>query len=131
MAQADEVAFRWIRVDTSVAARGTAPVDGLGTTGTVPDVAMSPFTASKMPTTGLALMLHAPVSNTPATPNVGGFTVQVWLRDPHTGFWGSFASVTIDYRQTFVTFDIDAGELFFEVTGVAVAGTIDIGIAEQ
>jgi hypothetical protein len=133
--QADRVAFKWKRIDSTDAARIIAPVNGfpLGNPSTAPDLTASPFTVSKMPTTGLALQLQAPGTDTAATANVGGFGIIVWVRDPATGNWSSFASVTIAYQQLFVTFDIDAADLWFQLdhTTVAVDGRIDVGIAEQ
>jgi len=128
--QADRTKFSWRRVDTTDVARIAAPP-----TGGLPDFTMSPVAVSKMPTTGLALMLQAPTSAgvIAATPNAGGFGFFVWVRDPATGLWASFAEVTIAYQQLFVTFDIDASDLFFQLDAatVAVAGFIYIGIAEQ
>lgn len=130
--QADLTKFRWKRVNTIVN-HTAAPTNGTASTsGTAPDFRLSPFTVSKMPTTGIGLMLQSPQLN-PATAVAAGFTVRVWLRDPATKRWASFDDVSIAYQQLFVTFDIDAGELFFQfvAAGTAVDGNIDIGVAEQ
>jgi hypothetical protein len=133
--QVDRLSFKWKRIDSTDAARIIAPVNGfpLGNPSTAPDLTSSPLTVSKQPTTGLALQLQAPGTDTAATANAGGFGIIVWVRDPATGNWSSFASVSIAYQQLFVTFDIDAADLWFQLdhTTVAVDGRIDVGIAEQ
>jgi hypothetical protein len=133
--QADRLTFKWKRIDSADANRVIAPVNGfpLGNPSTTPDLTSSPFTVSKMPTTGLALQLQAPGTGVAAVANAGGFGIIVWVRDPATGQWSSFASVSMAYAQLFVTFDIDAADLWFQLdhTTVAVDGKIDVGIAEQ
>lgn len=130
MPQGDLTRFRWLRVDTAVAARALAPVAGLFGTGTQPDFTISPFTIEDMPTTGILFELQQPSAGS-ATAGAGGFTVTLWIRDPNTGRWASAAALSASYAQIFTTFDFDACEVFFQITNVGVAGLIDIGIAEQ
>lgn len=126
-AQADRSKFRWSRIGTGSITRQSAPGVGLE-----PDFTMTPFTVSKMATTGLLLQLQQPAVD-PATPVAGGFEITVWVRDPATLRWASFDTLTIDYKQLFVTYDIDASDLWFQVQGIDVGGDgdIDFGIAEQ
>lgn len=127
--QADRTKFRWTRLP-STNPRSIAPADGPN--GDLPDFTMTPFAPSKMATTGLALMLKAgttaPVA---ATPGAGGFSITMWVRDPATLRWAAFAAVSVPYDALFVTYDIDASDIWFQIGNVAVAGAIDIGIAEQ
>lgn len=128
LSQADQTRFRWVRISTASITRQSAPGVGL-----LPDIIMTPYTVSKMATTGLLLQLQAPASSTPAVPVAGGFTITVWLLDPVTGRWSAFDDIVIDYKELFVSFDIDASQLWFQVTGIALGGDgdIDFGIAEQ
>lgn len=138
--QSDTSAFRWERIDTTAVppldSHTFAPTDGNpddpNVGGTPPDFIMSPRTVSEMPTTGLLLMLKVPSAGS-AIANAGGFSVIVYIRDPHTYGWASMAAITIDYSQLFVTFDFDAAELYFQIdpASILVGGKIDIGIAEQ
>jgi hypothetical protein len=124
--QADLSRWRWTQVTTNVGNRNAAPFDGV--IGTSPDFQMSPYTISKLSTTGLALMLGAAGT---AVAGAGGFSVTVWVRDPVTFTWAAFATVSIDRRQLFVSYDIDADEIWFQIGNVAADGTLNIGIAEQ
>lgn len=126
--QADRSKFRWTRIPLA-ATRGAGPADGPN--GDQPDFTMSPTAPSKMATTGLALMLKAPTTATPATAGAGGFTITMWVRDPATLRWAAFAAVSVPYDQLFVTYDIDASDVFFQIANISVNGAIDIGIAEQ
>ncbi len=127
--QGDLTKFRWTQIgDTSL--RSSGPSDGQALSPD-PDFTMGPKTVSQMPTTGLLLLIKEPTDATPATPNAGGFNITVWVRDPGTWQWGAFDTVQIDYDQLFVTYDIDACEIYFEIDNVSVAGAVNIGIAEQ
>jgi len=129
--QGDVSKFRWSKVSTAALSRLAAPVSGFAG-GTNPDFTLSPFAPSQQPTTGFLLQLQTP-SVGGSTPNVGGFGVTPWLRDPATGFWSSWATQTMDFGQLFTTFDVDAAQLFFQFDGATVnaAGGVYIGIAEQ
>lgn len=129
-AQADVSKFRWSRIDVSGISRQSAPGQGLNPGATEPDFVLGPFTVSKMATTGFLLQLSEPTT-TPAVAGAGGFTVTVWLRDPATGNWSAFDDISIDYQELFVTYDIDAAEIWFQVENVSSGSLIDFGIAEQ
>ena len=131
-AQADITRFTWLHADSVAASWAAAPVDGTsGNGGTDPTFTMSPFTLEKLPTTGLLLMLKTSPILPAATPGAGGFSVTAWLRDPSSLRWAAFAAVSVGFDQLFVSYDIDAGELYFQITNVAVDGALDIGLAEQ
>lgn len=124
--QADRTKYRWARISTALQANA-APSDGI----TPPDFTMSPLAPSKMPTTGLALMIKRPLTALAAVPVALGFTIVMWVRDPATLAYSAFAAVSVPYDSLFVTFDIDASDIYFQIGGVSVDGFVDIGIAEQ
>lgn len=123
--QADQTSFRWSRIDTGSITRQSSPGVGLA-----PDFTMSPNTVSKLPTTGFLLQLFAPLAGA-AVPNAGGFIITVWVQDPATGRYSAFDSITIGFQELFVTYDIDASRIWFQIGGITTDGLIDFGIAEQ
>jgi len=101
----------------------TAPTDGT----TEPDWRMSPVTPTGLKTTGFVFGFKAPTAGaTAATAPAGGFTVVVWVRNPVTRAWFALQSVTVGYNQLFGTFDLDASEIYFQITGQTVGGSIDV-----
>jgi hypothetical protein len=138
--QPDTSGFRWTRIDTT-GAGGADPHTATPSNGndlitpgggTPPDIILQPKSISGMPTTGFLLVWQETEAGA-IIANAGGLSITVWVRDPNTWRWSSMAAVTIDVAQLFVTFDIDAAELYFEIdpATIAVNGKVDIGIAEQ
>lgn len=127
--QADVSRFRWLNFASVAVSLAVSPADGV--TGDTPQIILSPFTVSKMSTTGFLIMLKAPTTAVAATAGAGGFSVTIWVRDPATLRWASFAAQSIAYDQLFKTYDVDCVEIFVQLTNVAVDGAIDIGFAEQ
>lgn len=127
--QADVSRFRWINFASVAASLAVAPADGA--TGDGPQIVLSPFAVSKMSTTGFLFVLKRPPSAMAAVAGAGGFTVTIWVRDPATLRWASFADQSVAYNQLFKTYDVDSVEIFVQLTNVAVDGAIDIGFAEQ
>lgn len=127
--QADTTRFRWFEAASALGL--TAPTDLTG--GTVPHFVISPFTISKLPTTGILLMLKQSLDATAATFVAAGAAVTAWVRDPNSLRWAAFATVNIPYNQLFVSYDIDASEIYFQIGAASVSfdGAVDIGIAEQ
>lgn len=118
MSQAELVKGSPIIIGT--AAHAAAPVDGT----TEPDFVMSPRSPTGLPATGFAFGLKAPSAGS-AVATAPGFTVTVWVRNPATKNWFSFAPRTgINYRDLMGTFDIDAAEIYFQVTSVTTPGNI-------
>lgn len=103
------------------------PTDGV----TQPHVTMSPIGATNLLTTGLFFGFKAPTNVTAATAGAGGFTVVIWIANMVTLSWFSSSSVSVSYDQAFSTFDFNAAALFFQVTNVSVAGSIDVHLIEQ
>lgn len=119
MGQPQLTRFRQVRVTTPVA----APTDVT----TAPHITLSPTAPSAQPTTGFLFMLKAPT----AGPATGPFTVTPWVRDPTTGFWGSgLANTGVSYGDLFSCFDVDAADLYWQVTASA-DGAILLNVAEQ
>lgn len=112
----------------STAAIAAAPTDGT----TQPHVIMSPETPTGLQTTGLELGLKAPSAGA-AVAVAAGFSVVCWVWNPLNGSWFSMAAVDVPYGQLFVSFDLDAHALYFQVTAASVAtpGDIDFHVAEQ
>jgi hypothetical protein len=109
----------------SAAAHAAAPIGN-----TPPDYSMAPVTSTGLVTTGLLIILSAPVT-TPAVAGAGGFAVTVWIQNPITTLWGSFATVNINYGEAWVTYDIDAASLYFQIGNVASGDSIYIDALEQ
>lgn len=102
------------------------PVDSPSTD---PQFTLSPIAPSGLPTTGFALMLKAPPGSEGAA--TGPFSVTPWLRDPVTGMWASGATQTgVGYSQLWVTFDVDASEIYFFITAAA-PGEMLILVSEE
>lgn len=132
MSQADLTHFRWLHFDSVATTNAANPVDGTpGNGGTAPQILMSPFTQEKLPTTGFLIMLKTSALLPAATPGAGGFLVTIWLRDPSSTRWAAFAGASIGFDQLFVTYDVDAGALYFQIGNVSVDGALEIGLAEQ
>lgn len=124
--QADLTSFRWTRIDNNGLTRISVPSPDQAA-----DFVLGPFAPSKMATTGFLIQIQQPTVGG-GIPPAGGYTITVWLKDSATKKWASFASLTIDFAQLFVTYDVDACELWFQFTGsVGTAGLVDFGIAEQ
>ncbi len=130
--QSDLVRGRVLRLVVGGGGAGdhnTAPTDGT----TAPDLVMSPVTPTGLKTTGLSFGFKAPTAGTPAAAvaPAGGFTVVVWVRNPVTRAWFSCSSITVDYGQLFGTFDLDACELYFQISGQTSDGGIDLHAMEM
>jgi hypothetical protein len=117
------------------------PVNGSGTaTGTAPHLVMSPVTPTGLPTMGAQFSLNTFLGGVkaPAIPVATGFIVTVWIRNAITYTWKKMAPVTFatggvsDTDVIFVTEDLDAAELYFQVAtaSVAVDGFVDFIIVE-
>jgi hypothetical protein len=116
---------RIVRLTTAAAA--AAPVDGV----TAPHFTMSPITATGLQTTGLALGLKAPTVG--AAASTGSFSIIAWIMNPLTMSWFAFAAEDIDFSQGFVSFDIDAAALYFQIvaSSVGTPGSVDLHLWEQ
>lgn len=139
--QADSSGFRWTRLDTTGAGgvdpHTSAPSNGNDLVtpggGTPPDIVMSPRAIEGLPTTGMLFQFQFTEAGS-LIPVAGGLNITVYIRDPGSWRWASCATITgIQVGQLFSTFDFDACELYFMIdpASVAVAGKVDIGIAEQ
>lgn len=104
-----------------------APIDGT----TEPDITLAPDSTTGLRTTGFCVGIKAPVIATPAGSPVGGFTLTAWLRSPVGGTWFSFSSLAVLYGALYVTFDVDAAGLYFQISGQTSPGTIDVYLMEQ
>lgn len=123
--QADITAGRTVRIGT--ATHAAAPTDGT----TEPDVVLGPTAPGGTPTSGFLFSMTAPATGA-ATALAGNFTVTIWARDPALKRWAAFEAKTgVDFRQLYVTADVDAVELFFQIGNVNAAGNIDVMVAEQ
>ncbi len=127
--QAELVAARIIRIDTTT--QGAPPED---VPSTDPTVTMSPVTPTGLPTTGFMVFLKAPSLGAAVPPASGAFPVTPWIRNPVTKVWAAGLTVSIGYDQAFCTGDVDAAEIYFQVSADAedggVNGEIDIHFAE-
>lgn len=123
--QADETAFRMLRVNTATD-HTAAPTDGAPGTGTDPDFILSPSAPGGVATGGFATFLAAA-----ATAGAGGFSVTVWVRDPVSYRWSAFQAVSMNTRELFMTWDVPASELYFQIGNISVNGTVDIHVAEM
>jgi len=105
-----------------------APVDGT----TQAHFVMAPLSTTGLQTTGVMLGLKAPTVN-PATAVAAGFSVIMWILNPVTRAWFAASAVSVPYNTAFVTFDLDASALYFQidVASVSVAGDIDFHVSEQ
>jgi len=107
-----------------------APTDGVDATHLI----MSPRTPTQMLSTGVFLGLKAPTDVTAATAVAAGFTLTVWVANPVTFAWFAMQAITgLAYSQAYVTFDLDASCLYFQIAAatVSVAGSIDFHVWEQ
>lgn len=123
--QPDLVRMRILRL----AAPHAAP-----TKSTPPTFVLSPQTPTGKQTGGFVFMLTQPGS--PATPGVGGFLLTFWIRNPINGEWGAGVSFFADYNQAFVAGDVDACELYLEISNVVPpeigpAATVDFQWCEE
>jgi hypothetical protein len=108
---------------------------------TQPDLTTSPLRADgQAPAMGFMFMFKqpqetaAPVNFTPAVATVPatGFTVNVWVRNPTTGRWGSSAQFSVPYDAWFSTFDTNGGDLYWQIAFASVASGnyIDVEVVE-
>jgi hypothetical protein len=127
--QSDLIRGRVLRVALGAGADHTAaPTDGT----TEPDWRMSPVTPTGLKTTGFAFGFKAPTAGaTAAGAPAAGFTVVVWVRNPVTKSWFSLQSVSVGYGQLFGTFDVDAAEIYFQISAQTSNGSIDVHPMEQ
>lgn len=125
--QAELLAARPIRLATTTVS--AAPTDGT----TDPHVVLSPVAPSGLRTTGFFFGLKAPTASgvTAAVAAAGDFTVTVWIRDPVTKFWFSARARTgVAYGQAYMTFDLDACEIYFQIGNIGTNGSVDIHVSE-
>ena len=111
---------------------GTAATANAPTANTEPHVRMSPKAPVGLETTGFFFGLVQPAVGG-ATPIAAGFTITVWVRNPVTKHWFAFQSQSVGYNQAWVTFDVDAAELYFQIAAASVsgAGNVYLEIWEQ
>jgi hypothetical protein len=124
----------FVKVTPAPAGTVTNPISGTGTVsggGAEPTFVMSPETPTGQQTTGFLIFLKEPTTGTAAVPTAGGFTVTIWVRNPITYSWAAGAPVVMDYDQAFVTGDLDASEIYVQITGATTQGTILVHFAEQ
>jgi hypothetical protein len=118
-----------------------APNNGSGVfSGTAPHLTMSPVTPTGLPTMGaqLSISLQLGGIKSPAVPVATGFIVTVWVRNPITYTWRKMSPMTFatagasDTDVFFVTEDLDASEIYFQVAAasVSVDGFIDFTLVE-
>jgi hypothetical protein len=135
MGQGDVTKFRAVLLDAGFAS-GTAstianqpPLNGNdavggqeGQPGTLPHIRMSPVTLGGNQTSGFLFYFSrlSAASAPQAVPDIGGFTVTIWVRDPNTFNWTAMAPATgLDYYQLWICTDVDAMDgLYFEITNV-------------
>lgn len=110
----------------STAAQAAAP-----TKTTSPTYNMAPTAPAGLQTTGFAFFLTAPTTS-PAVADTGGFTVTVWVRNPATGNYGALSPATgVDYGEAFGSFDLDASDLYFQISNVLTPGNVYLEVWEQ
>lgn len=118
-----------------------APTQGSGVfSGSAPHLTMSPVTSTGLQTMGAQFAIHLPLGGvkTAAIPVATGFVVTVWVRNSINYTWKKMAPVTFavggvaDNDVMFITEDLDASELYFQVAAasVAVDGFIDFVVVE-
>ena len=116
------------------AAIAAAPTDGtISAAGTAPHRILGPQGPTGLQCTGFFLGLKAPSVSAAAAATAAGFSVIVWVLNPLTNAWFSFEAVSIAYSQAFVSFDVNASSLYYQIEAASVLtpGDIDFHAWEQ
>lgn len=130
--QAELLRARPIRLSVGVVVgagpdHSVAPTDGI----TDPDMTLAPDSTTGLRTTGFAFGFKSPLIGPPAGMPVGGFTVTIWFRSPVARSWFSFEPGLVVYDGLYLTFDVDACEIYFQIAGEASPGNVDVFAMEQ
>jgi len=110
--QSELSAGRILTIDTSAL--------GAPSKTTPPQITLAPNTPTGLKTTGFLFFLEAPSdAAAPTSPAVAPFGVTLWIRNPVNGFWAAAQPLTgVGYGEAYVTYDVDAADLYFDITAV-------------
>lgn len=86
-----------------------------------------------LPTTGFIFAMFD-VSGGTVAPTAPGFTVVIWVWNPVSQRWMSFATKTaVNYDELYQSYDVDGGaDLYFQITNIAGGGNrTGVSVCEQ
>lgn len=114
----------------ATAAIAAAPTDGV----TAPLIVLSPQTPTGMKTTGFFMGFKAPSAGAvAAVPIAAGYSVTLWFQNLATGGWFKGITVSLQYDEAWVCYDVDAVGIYVQVDAASVnaPGSIDVHLVEQ
>lgn len=102
------------------------------TGGLAPHTRLDATAPNGLPSTGFTFSLYD-VSGGAVAAVAPGFVVQIWLWNPVSQRWTSFASKSsVNYDELYETYDVDGGcALYFSITNFLGVGNIGIAVCEQ